>query len=32
VEHKMAGSDFIVWTDGTLDVHAQQLDRILTMM
>ena len=29
VEQKIARSDFVVWTAGALDVHAQQLDRIL---
>jgi dephospho-CoA kinase len=29
VEQKVARSDFVVWTDGTLDVHTQQLERIL---
>ncbi|MFZ0829366.1 MAG: dephospho-CoA kinase [Verrucomicrobiia bacterium] len=30
VEQKIARSDFVLWTDGALDVHAQQLDRILS--
>jgi len=29
VEKKIAQSDFVVWTDTTLDVHAAQLDRII---
>ncbi len=29
VEQKIARSDFVVWTDGALEVHTQQLDRIL---
>jgi dephospho-CoA kinase len=29
VEQKIARSDFVVWTDGALDVHTQQLDRVL---
>ncbi len=29
VEQKIARSDFVVWTDGALDVHAQQLEQIL---
>ena len=32
VEQKIARSDFVVWTDGSLDVHAQQLDRILSAL
>lgn len=32
VEQKIARSDFVVWTDGTLDAHAQQLDRILARL
>ena len=29
VEKKIAQSDFVIWTDTTLDVHAAQLDRII---
>ena len=29
VEQKIARSDFVVWTDGTLDTHTQQLEQIL---
>ena len=29
VEKKMAQADFVVWTEGGLDVHAAQLERIL---
>ena len=29
VEQKIARSDFVVWTDGTLDIHTQQLEQIL---
>jgi dephospho-CoA kinase len=29
VEQKIARSDFVVWTEGALDGHAQQLERIL---
>jgi dephospho-CoA kinase len=29
VEKKIAASDFIVWTDGDLEAHARQWDRIL---
>jgi len=28
-EQKMAKADYVIWTEGTLDVHAAQLDRIL---
>jgi dephospho-CoA kinase len=29
VDQKIARADFVVWTDGDLDSHAQQLERIL---
>jgi dephospho-CoA kinase len=29
IEQKMSRSDFIVWTEGTLDICARQVDRIL---
>jgi len=29
VEQKIVRSDFVVWTDGALDVHARQLEQIL---
>jgi dephospho-CoA kinase len=29
VEQKIARSDFVIWTNGASDAHAQQLDRIL---
>jgi dephospho-CoA kinase len=29
IEKKMAASDFVVWTDGDLAIHAAQWDRIL---
>jgi len=29
VEQKIARSDFVIWTDGALDVHAQQLEQVL---
>jgi dephospho-CoA kinase len=32
VEQKIARADFVVWTDGSLDAHAQQLDRILSAL
>jgi dephospho-CoA kinase len=30
VDQKIARADFVVWTDGDLDSHAQQLERILS--
>jgi dephospho-CoA kinase len=32
VEQKIARSDFVIWTDGTLDTCTRQLDRILTAL
>ena len=32
VERKIARSDFVVWTDGSLEVHAQQIERILARL
>ncbi|HTA94850.1 MAG TPA: dephospho-CoA kinase [Verrucomicrobiae bacterium] len=32
VEEKIARADFVVWTDGDLDAHARQLDRILAKL
>ena len=32
VEQKIARADFVVWTEGALDAHAQQLDRILSAL
>jgi len=29
VEHKIAVADFVVWTDGSLEVHARQIERII---
>jgi dephospho-CoA kinase len=29
IEQKIAKADFVIWNEGTLEVHAQQLDRIL---
>jgi dephospho-CoA kinase len=29
IEKKMAAADYVIWTEGTLDLHAAQLDRIL---
>jgi len=31
-DRKIARSNFVVWTDGTLDVHTQQLERILALV
>jgi dephospho-CoA kinase len=32
IEQKIACADFVVWTEGSLDVHAQQLDQILARL
>jgi dephospho-CoA kinase len=32
VEQKIARADFVVWTDGGLDLHAQQIGRILSKL
>jgi len=32
VHQKIARSDFVVWTDGALDVHSRQLDQILSIL
>jgi len=32
VEQKISRADFVVWTDGTPDVHAQQLERIFVKL
>jgi dephospho-CoA kinase len=32
VEQKIARADFVIWTEGALDAHARQLDRILTAL
>ena len=32
IDRKIARSDFVVWTDGTMDIHAQQLERILSLL
>jgi dephospho-CoA kinase len=32
VEQKIARSDFVIWTDGALDTHTRQLDRILSAL
>jgi hypothetical protein len=26
---KISLADFVIWTEGSLDVHSQQLDRVL---
>ena len=32
VEKKIAASSFVIWTEGEMDLHAAQLDRILTRL
>jgi len=32
VEQKISRADFVVWTDGALDAHAQQLERIVAKL
>ena len=32
VERKIARADFVIWTDGSLDVHAQQIERIMATL
>jgi dephospho-CoA kinase len=32
VEQKIARADFVIWTDGALDAHAQQIERILAAL
>jgi dephospho-CoA kinase len=32
VEQKISRADFVVWTDGALDMHAQQLERIVAKL
>jgi dephospho-CoA kinase len=32
VEQKIARADFVIWTDGALDAHAQQVERILAAL
>ena len=32
VEQKISRADFVVWTEGALDVHAQQLERIFVKL
>ncbi len=32
VEQKIARADFVIWTDGALDAHAQQIERILACL
>lgn len=31
-EQKVARADFVVWTDGTLDAHARQIDQIMAKL
>jgi len=32
VESKLLKSDFVIWTEGNMDVHREQLERILTQL
>jgi dephospho-CoA kinase len=32
VEQKIARADFVIWTDGALDAHAKQIERILAAL
>jgi dephospho-CoA kinase len=32
VDQKIARADFVVWTDGDLDAHTQQVERILARL
>jgi dephospho-CoA kinase len=32
VETKIARSDYVIWTEGSIEVHAAQLDRILSRL
>jgi dephospho-CoA kinase len=32
VEQKIARADYVVWTDGALDMHAKQIGRILAKL
>jgi dephospho-CoA kinase len=32
VEQKIARADFVIWTDGSLEVHARQIDRIVAKL
>jgi len=32
VEKKIARADFVIWTDGALDAHARQIERILAAL
>jgi dephospho-CoA kinase len=32
VEQKISRADFVVWTEGALDAHAQQLERIFVKL
>ena len=32
VDQKISRADFVIWTDGSLDVHAQQLERIFVKL
>jgi dephospho-CoA kinase len=32
IDQKIGRSDFVIWTDGALDVHTQQLEQILAVL
>lgn len=32
VEQKVARADFVIWTDGALDAHAQQIERLFAVL
>jgi dephospho-CoA kinase len=32
IEKKISASDFVVWTDGSLDLHSEQIDLILSKL
>src|SRR4029077_13531214 len=32
IDHKIGASDFVIWTESGMDVHAAQLDRILAQL
>ena len=32
IDRKIARSDFVIWTDGTMDTHTQQLEQVLAAL
>ena len=32
IEQKISGADFVIWTEGDMEAHAKQLDRILAVI